>query len=692
MKINYLTLLVFAVSLTSFGQSKYSLDDFAISLEQVTSAPNHIWVNSGYTTVNPDVNSVTGVNGFFSPPLVANNFKMKADISVDSQVIEDKGSTGKGDVGLLYTGGVLYPHKVTRKGTYNHLKNGKHVSIGVYSELIPLFGKSGFVNKITVVNRTKRALKIKIEPKVNFGNPSLLALEKWNFGVPASRMSDSEKSNDNIWVNEQTKIKLFEQDTEKLVEAGKTITSYFTVILTDKDMEIPMSVNPEELERITEDTWGNRLEKFTKNIPLIESDLEGLDDYYKRSIISGLVCIWENPAFTLNPYVATSGMDGGGTNAYLWDLAGYTPQMLSLMMGETVLDIAKKMAEIDLTEYYSYSLAGTGIGVRYAYSPWAFTSLVSNVFKMQGPNTNLFNELKRILLDNEKLKKENYLIDYGTQHNLLEMRGAGWEHFVASPNAERSWCLLQLAEMAKKIGYKNTSEIEEWEQRAEKIKNAVQKELWNEEAGWFNSIYPDGHKEVVYSIQAYDAMRAGVCTPEMEKSLIAHLRDGAFLGLCGVTSVSKEDDIHFEVLDSDWSGGGAYTGDGSQLALTIYETGHPEIGMDILKRLFWMGKHLIYYPQEIYFERPVSPSHKRANVVSGLGGAQAVLFGLIGFTPDYDGGLEIRPNPVKDGKISIKGFSFRGNTFDIELSKQILKVHKNGIFFYEGKPKRIRLL
>lgn len=133
--ILFLVSLVFLCD-TSFAQSKYSLVDFAISLEQATSAPNHIWVNSGYTTVNPDVKSVTGVNGFFSPPLVANNFKMKADISVDSQVIEDKSSTGKGDVGLLYSGGVWYPHKVTRKGTYNHLKNGKHVSIGVYSELI----------------------------------------------------------------------------------------------------------------------------------------------------------------------------------------------------------------------------------------------------------------------------------------------------------------------------------------------------------------------------------------------------------------------------------------------------------------------------------------------------------------------------------------------------------------------------
>src|SRR6056297_3446096 len=211
MKSKCLLFLFFAISFSSFAQSKYSLDDFAISLEQVTSAPNHIWVNSGYTTVNPNVKSVTAVNGFFSPPFVANSFEMKADKIVDSQVIKDKGSTGKGDVGLLYAGGVWYPHKVTRKGTYNHLKNGKLVSIGVYSELIPLFGSSGFVNKITVVNRTNRSLKIKIEPKVNFGNPSLLALEKWNFGVPASRMSDSEKSNDNIWVNEQTKIKLFEQ-------------------------------------------------------------------------------------------------------------------------------------------------------------------------------------------------------------------------------------------------------------------------------------------------------------------------------------------------------------------------------------------------------------------------------------------------------------------------------------------------
>ena len=170
------------------------------------------------------------------------------------------------------------------------------------------------------------------------------------------------------------------------------------------------------------------------------------------------------------------------------------------------------------------------------------------------------------------------------------------------------------------------------------------------------------------------------------------LRDGAFLGDFGVTSISAEDSLHYEVLDTDWSGGGAYTGDGPQLALTLYEIDRAELAWDVLKRHFWMGAHLIYYPQEHYVDKPMVPAHKRANVVAGLSGAEAILFGLIGFQPQYDGQLWINPHPVSEGFIKVQGLTYKDNSFDIELASDKLIVIRNNTVLFEGSPGKMRIL
>ncbi|OPZ64610.1 MAG: hypothetical protein BWY83_03155 [bacterium ADurb.Bin478] len=178
----------------------------------------------------------------------------------------------------------------------------------------------------------------------------------------------------------------------------------------------------------------------------------------------------------------------------------------------------------------------------------------------------------------------------------------------------------------------------------------------------------------------------------MIDAMLSHLRPGAFLGDYGITSVSAADNVHYEVVDTDWSGGGAYTGDGPQLALHLYGVQRSELAWDILKRHFWMGKHLLYYPQEHYCDRPESPAHKRANVVAGLGGAETVLFGLIGFQPLVNGQLWIHPQPTNEGSLTIQGFGYRGNRIDVELSTGRLAVTKNGLLLYQGPPKRLRII
>jgi hypothetical protein len=85
-------------------------------------------------------------------------------------------------------------------------------------------------------------------------------------------------------------------------------------------------------------------------------------------------------------------------------------------------------------------------------------------------------------------------------------------------------------------------------QKSRAIKQAVQRELWDEKARWFKSVYPSRQQEFTYMIQVNDAIRAGVCIPQTTEALLLHLRDGAFLFPYGASRISAEDSMHYEVI------------------------------------------------------------------------------------------------------------------------------------------------
>jgi len=347
MKKALLFFLAFLVVYEVSATNKFKPGDFGIALEQITSGPGHIWINSGHTTVNPENLTVMGVNEFYSPPFAAKSFSLKINIMIDSLSVSDRGSYGKGDVGLLFSGGTWFPHKIVRKGTYHHLKNGQLISLGVTSELIPLFDKSGFIEKVCITNRTERSLSIALSADIQPGIPSFIPLDSWGYGVPRANASKTKQITANSWTTDLAKISFYEENTSTTLLPGKTSTAYFTVVINNTTEKIPDKIQVKELENNSINAWEKRIEKFTKNIPSIESNIEELNDYYKRSILSGLVSIWENDNYTLNPFLATCGMDGGGICAYLWDIAGYVPKMVTLMLDSAIIDIAKKMVSID---------------------------------------------------------------------------------------------------------------------------------------------------------------------------------------------------------------------------------------------------------------------------------------------------------------------------------------------------------
>ena len=661
------------------AQSKWQLSDFAIDLNRLVTPPNHLWVGSGYTSVNPVLNSVLGVGDVMSPPVSGHGFKFEALFIANGDTIRDHFVWGGKVRNILYTGGQWQPDRIIRRGTYHRMHAGGLISFEIRSHLIPLADRSGFLIRYEVKNRTSAPLDLAMVPLITTGKPAAYPLKEWGFMPPADPRN-----------NDTVKVNVLQEGQHLDIAPQQSRTAYVAVVLGGDANTVSAPAGLQAWEKQTAAIWEKRLGWALKNIPVLTSNNAALESYYKRSIASGLVCIWEKPEFKLHPTLVTSGLDGGGMNTYLWDVAGYAPRLVSLMMGDKLLDIARTMTAIDLEKYYAFAQDGTGLGVRYAYSTAAFTGLVYAIACQDSVYPDLFAQVKNLVLSDEKRPMVNGVIDYGDQHNLLEMRGMGWEHMVPSPNAERVWCFNRLADMGEKIGYDKAS-IQQWRKKTDVIATDIRKALWDEKTGWFVCKYPDGHSETVYSIQVFDMLRTGVCTPAMKKRMLEQLEEGKFLFPYGVSSVSKADSIHYEVTDTDWSGGGAYSGDLPQLALDLYREQLPAKAWDVLKRQFWIGQQLPYFPQEHFCDRPGAPAYKRANVVSGLMGAAAILYGMAGLDPRLDGSLWIHPQPATDDKVQIKGFVHRKHVVDVELSASFCKVILDGKVKYQGKPATIKI-
>jgi hypothetical protein len=639
----------------------YSLADLDFDLRRAV-PPAEIWVGSGTGTVTPLPATVCGVGGWFSPPYAAPDSRLTISLDVDGRRIADGGPPGAGDRGILAAGGNWRPDHLVRNGTYHQYGNGRLVSLAIHSTLTPRHGSPGYVLAISVRNRTDRRLPVTVHPQLSSTRVRDVPLSEWGWVPPAP-------------ADDGYTVTVVDSGLSAILEPGCETT--FTLgVQAEGQIGDPVP----DAENTTR-RWEDRIAQALGRVPVMTTDIPGLEQYYRRSLVSGLVCWWDNPSFVTSPFIATSGLDGGALCAYAWDTGGYAPNLLSLMLGDQVVDLIEAMLQADLADHYAIAPDGTGLGVAYAYSGWSLVALCRAAAAERPLDGKLVNRLYDVLsaLD-ERFPPDDQtgvLRDYGDQSNLLEMRGAGWEHVVASPNAERAWSMDTLAELAEVTGA--ALPVTELLESAQRIRAEVIRQLWDDEAGWFHSRYPDGHTELAYSIQAFDALRAGACPPEIAATLVQQIRPGAFLGDYGVSSVSAEDELHYETGDIDWSGAGAYTGEAPQLALTLWERGESELAWEVLRRVLWMGDHFPYFPQDHYCDKPGAPaSGRRVNVIAGLTGAEAILTGLAGLRPGPDGSLVIHPSPLTTGTVELRALVYRGRMIDIVITPDHHQVTVDG--------------
>ncbi|KIF78229.1 hypothetical protein QR77_39490 [Streptomyces sp. 150FB] len=652
----------------------YEVGDFAFDLRQgVAETP---WTTSGWSTVALAPGTVCGVGACHAPPYAAPQAGLAFTLEADGIRIADTGAAGMHSIVLLPQGGTWNLDGIDRQGTYHRRHEGRLLSLLVRSELTPLHGHPGYALRISVRNRSERPLHLRLLPELTTGPVGEVPLSAWGWMPPENPAGERDRA---ALVHGPLEAELGPADE----------ADFELAVLLDGSRP---DGSPAEWAARSRARTARRAADALERVPRLVTDVPGLDTYYRRSLASGLVCLWDNPAFATVPFPATSGIDGGALCAYAWDTGGYAPHLLTLMLGRGITDVLEAMVKADLTDHYAIAPDGSGTGVAYAYSAWSLVMLANAAACHDG----IAPDLVARLHETEEQLAERFpavgeLRDYGGQPNLLEMRSAGWEHVVASPNAERAWSLELLAELAEECGA--PLRAAPLRARARRILKAVGQELWDEEAGWFRSRYPDGHSELAYSVQAFDALRAGACTPPMAAALLTHLGEGAFLGPYGVSSVSAEDQLHYELGDVDWSGGGAYTGEAPQLALTLWERGEPHLAWDVLRRVLWMGEHFPYFPQDHFCDRPAAPPRgRRANVIAGLTGAEAVVTGLAGLRPRVDGTLDLTPPAWLPGKLELHGLRYRGHEIDVKLATAHCEVRVDGRVIHSGAPVPLHIL
>lgn len=664
----------------------FTPESLAFDLRRCTAPDNYIWTSSGRGTCAPLGKTVCGVSGFYAPPYAAGDLSLFVNFTVDGHPVPDAGSRGKDDVGLLLSGSVWRPDCLARRGTYHfNTADAGLLSFGVETETSAFVSCVGFGERICLTNRTGKTLTVLLSAVLEPGHPRTVALG----GLPLGQGWDYCPPKPGEAAPPDLEILLCgSAGEERVVEPGGVVEWNVGVLIGRKGVFDP-DADVGALISESRQSWSRRLEDANMRLPRISSNVPGLESYYLRSVASGLVSIWDSPDFAVRPFVMTSGLDGGSLCCYPWDSAGYADLFLTLLLGDGAKRLLNALLDSGVDRHIAMSLDGTGQGwCSYSYSAWSMVNLYWTYCTVTGKGEELFERVLSVFENEERrLPGKGALKDYGVQHNLLEMRSCGWEHITASPNAERAWCFDRLADLGEEFG---KGEVAVWRAKAEEIRRAIRTELWDGESGWFKSLHED-RAELVYSVQAYDALRLGACTAAMGDALCSHVREGAFLGRFGTSSISAEDRIHYELVDIDWSGNGSYSGEGPNLAETLWLFGRGALAWDVFSREFWMGEMLPYFPQEHYVDRPLAPEWARANVIAGVSGMQAVLKGMTGFRANLDGTLVVAPKPHPTGKVEVKGYRHRGRLVDVVFSADRMRVTVNGTIVYEGVVKEIVL-
>jgi len=259
---------------------------------------------------------------------------------------------------------------------------------------------------------------------------------------------------------------------------------------------------------------------------------------------------------------------------------------------------------------------------------------------------------------------------------LVEIRTDGFDYVVPVLNGLAVDYYQWLAFWCMKF---NDADSSRFTDQAVNLEKRFHENLWNSENRWFDNIYPDGGRKPVYSNLLFDLIGTDVLSGEERYGLVSHLNDNEFLGPYGLYSMSRQDRPHWDRVDADWGGGGAYTGIPMQLVRNLYQSGMGQLAWTILSRFTQYVDHFPYISQNFRADEFFQDESSQPMAICAGAGVEAIIFGLFGLSPQIDGCLDVRPYYAHElGNASLIDYQFRGHRYDITMNRYGFELSRDG--------------
>ena len=574
------------------------------------------------------------------------------------------------------------PNLAHRKGTFHKEKDKEWVSFSAESWTSVAYNDDEVFIKLKLVNRNTEDLNMTIIPNqiakditVGFkeGDTKVKTIDAFTIGseVAHARVSSSIET-------------ISGKGFDVSIAPGKSGIYWFAVKFYQPENGVPEIVQNDIKKRMddAEKTTKEKLAWAYSKLPKFSSTNKNLEKYYYRCMLTMLMSRYENPNYITDVFWSV----GMWPFTISWDTS-YGSDIIAMLEPKSLKDaIILDFEQVQMKKTY-VSWNGAFWENLYIQEPFALQVMIEaylrhtndfSLFNAKAADATIWEWMQRWVTE----LQTNYTDDLGlinvgyNTEKIIEIRTDGYNHAVPITNALTIDLLYKMAEWSMKMGDKKLSK--KYTADADKLNNLVNKHLWNEELGWFDNLYPDGTKGTIWTYHLFDLLDSEHLTDNQVMRLASHIQEGEFLGEYGFYSISRRDTVHWDLIDSDWGGGGQYAGMPGRISRYLYQRGFAGQGWDILKRHIRYMDYFPYLPQNPFTDKPEQDLSSMCLEISAGAGMEAIIFGTFGVKIEVNK-LTIKPYNHEDiGEAALKDIPYKGRMFGIQLSKKTFSV-------YEGK-------